>query len=274
MFLDYFDEVYVINLKRRIDRRAAMQEQLDLHGIPFTFFEATDNEANGVAGLIDSMKRLFTHALEKRQERILVFEDDCAFLVAEPIPFLQECLKQLPRDFQLFYLGLNLLSRPLRISENILKVVDCYSTHCIAYSRSAMIHLLKRLNQVEPLPYDQFIRNEILYQNRSYCTFPMLVTQSESYSDIEKSQPQWGKLMTVSFNTHTRNLQVKGNEIAYCHQGHAINGHVPMLDENKHEVQYPEYIGRVCDCKRFLYGEGLCDTCGGEKWKVIWKEKV
>jgi GR25 family glycosyltransferase involved in LPS biosynthesis len=205
MFLDFFDQVYVINLPERVDRRMQMKEQLDQYKIPFTFFEATKDE-NGVKGLVETMKRLFRHCLDKKHQRVIILEDDASFLVGDPVSFLKEVIPQIPKDFQLFHLGLNLLAPPKRISENVLKVVDCYSTHAICYSAEGMKVCLERLEEVPLMPYDIFIRQEIICRGATYCTFPMLATQRESYSDIEKGYPLWGKLMTMTYAQMTRNI--------------------------------------------------------------------
>jgi len=205
MFLDFFDEVYCINLPHRVDRRMEMQEELDKAGIPFTFFEATKDD-NGVKGLVETMKRLFRHCLDKRQSNVVILEDDAKFLVEDPVAFLKEVLPQLPKDYQLFHLGLNLLAPPKRISANILKIVDCYSTHAIAYSAGAMQICLERLEEVPVQPYDIFVRAEMLCRGASYCTFPMLATQRESFSDIELNYPPWGKLMAMTYAQMTRNV--------------------------------------------------------------------
>jgi len=205
MFLDFFSEVYVINLAHRTDRRTEMQDHLDKVGMPFTFFEATKDD-NGVKGLVETMKRLFRHILDKRQERVIILEDDALFLVPEPVDFLKQVIPQIPKDFQLFHLGLNLLAPPKRVSENVLKVIDCYSTHAIAYHKRGVEVCLERLEEVPLMPFDIFIRQEILCRGASYCSFPMLATQRESYSDIEKSFPPWGKLMAMTYAQMTRNI--------------------------------------------------------------------
>ena len=61
-------------------------------------------------------------------------------------------------------------------------------------------------------------------------------------------------------------------EIVYCINGHVIDGIAPMLDETKFEVQHPELIGKVCDCKKVKFNEGRCPTCSGEKWRIKWEE--
>ena len=274
MFLNFFDEVYVINLPHRLDRRQEMNEELGRHGIPFTIFEATLDD-NGIKGLVETMKRFFRHALSKKQSNVMVLEDDAHFMVNNPVQFLAEVLPQLPKDYQLFYLGLNLLERPIRMSDNILKVRDAYSTHAICYSAEGMRACLEMLEVVPLMPYDIFMRQEIIPRNAAYCTFPMMATQRESYSDIEKRFPEWGKLMLQTFNIHTKNLQQQpmATEIVHCVYGHQFNGNMPVVDETLFQIQKPELVGKTCDCGRFVYDEGLCPTCSGDKWKVIWREK-
>jgi hypothetical protein len=101
----------------------------------------------------------------------------------------------------------------------------------------------------------------------------MMATQRENYSDIEKSIPKWGQLMATTFAMHTKNLQIMAQEIAHCIHGHEIEGRTPYVDEYKFETQNHELIGKTCDCGRFVYSEGKCPTCSGEKWRVIWTEK-
>jgi hypothetical protein len=63
------------------------------------------------------------------------------------------------------------------------------------------------------------------------------------------------------------------NEIVYCRHGHVLNGQVPLVDETKFELQYPQYVGQVCDCGRFVYTENKCPTCSGDKWRIVWVDK-
>jgi len=102
----------------------------------------------------------------------------------------------------------------------------------------------------------------------------MMATQRVSYSDIEKKDdPEWGKLMAITYAMHTKNIKPMANEIAYCINGHQIDGKVPWIDETKFETQHPELVGKTCDCGRFVYTEDKCPTCSGDKWRIIWTEK-
>lgn len=274
MFLDFFDEVYVINLPHRVDRREVMIGQLSVFGMPYRFFDAT-KEDDGAVGLVKTMKKLLTEAIGAGHKNVMILEDDAEFLI-EPVPFLKQVLPQLPKDYHLFYFGLSLLASPVRVSENILKISDCYSTHAMTYSLEGMKSVLDKLNAVPDdkiQPYDVFMRDQVLPVSPAYCTYPMLATQFDSYSDIQNSNPPWKKIMAQTYAMHTKRLKPMATEIYPCHSGHLIDGVFPQVDETKFEVQNPHLINKYCDCGTFRYTEGKCETCQGDRWRIIWKEK-
>jgi GR25 family glycosyltransferase involved in LPS biosynthesis len=204
MVLDFFDEIVVISLEDRVDRRMFMQQQMEKYGLPYRIFNAIRHPL-GVNGLVESMKAVFKECVGKRNLNTLILEDDATFVV-DPVAFLKEAIPQLPKPYDLFFLGLNLLTRPRRISANILKVEDSYSTHAICYSYEGMKFMMERLDEVAVAPYDQIVRTQILCRGRSFCTYPLLATQRPGYSDIENKEIDWGKLMSMTYNIHTKNI--------------------------------------------------------------------
>lgn len=271
MVNEFFDEVYVVSLLERQDRRDIIKCELDKQGIPFTFFDAV-KEDNGILGLVKSMQQLFSLALSKGQERILVLEDDNKFLIPNVKSFLREVMPQLPKDYFTFHLGLNLLTQPTRISENILKVNQSYSTHAIGYQRKSMELILQMLGQVELTAYDIFLRDNIQTYGKSYCTFPMIATQRTNFSDIEGKITNWHDLMVMTYSMHTKNLNSMPAETTPCFNGHLIDGQIPSIDPSKFELQHPELIGRICDCKSLIYqGEEECG-CAIKEWRIKWGE--
>lgn len=61
-------------------------------------------------------------------------------------------------------------------------------------------------------------------------------------------------------------------EIIPCAHGHVIDGVIPTVDPLVFSVQYPDLVGKVCDCGKLKYFEEKCLTCNGDKWKIVWKE--
>ena len=272
MILDFFDDIIVVSLPHRLDRRSNMIAQMEKHCLPFRFFDATWDQNNGAHGLMITMKSLLSECLSKRMQNVIILEDDAKFLLP-PEPFLKEIIPQIPKKYDLFYLGLNPLAQLTKMSTNVLKVKDCYSTHAICYSKQGMELVLDRMEYASAKVYDIFMREEVVPRGMSYCTYPMRATQDETHSDIEKTQPKWGQLMAMSYAMHTKKMSIMATEIAYCIGQHQIGGVTPEVDEQMFEVQHPELIGQVCDCQRFVYDEGKCETCNGDRWRVQWKEK-
>jgi GR25 family glycosyltransferase involved in LPS biosynthesis len=198
------DEVYVINLPERIDRREAIEKEMLQYGITYTLFNAVKND-NGILGLLDSMKNLFREAISKNQFNIMVLEDDGTFL-APPIDFLNTVIPQLPKDYHCLYLGVNLTAQPTRIKENILKIKKAYCTVAIIYSRQAMEFILSMLDD-HITAYDIILMNNLQGMGHCYATYPMLVTQRPGYSNIEKRDLDWGQLMSMTFGMHTKNME-------------------------------------------------------------------
>ena len=56
-----------------------------------------------------------------------------------------------------------------------------------------------------------------------------------------------------------------------CRNEHTFGGIVPTVDANKHEVQHPELMGKLCDCRRMKYNERKCN-CGVRQWKIELQE--
>ncbi len=273
MINELVDKVFLVNLDSRKDRLEISDCALKEQGIEYERFPAV-YDVNGVKGLLLSMRNLFRLCIAMNYTKgVLVFEDDVEFLLPI-VPFLRECLPQLPKDYLTFHLGLNLLSVPKRVSPNLLLIDQSYSTHAIIYSFEAVKLLLPLLERPENKAYDILMRDELQIYCRSYASFPMIATQRTNHSDIEGKEINWKDLSVSSYNRLTKDLQ-RMEEIAYCNNGHLINWtrYEETIDPLRLEVQHPELIGKVCDCKRMTYFEEQCN-CGSPEWRIVWKENI
>jgi len=190
---DYFDEIFLINLPDRPDRLKAASAEFEKYNIPFTVWGATPHE-NGMYGLNLTMKHLFESNSDKN--RILVFEDDVKF-VEDPNLYMGKCIEQLKEtgSWKLFYLGINMDNEQNTFNKftapNLLPVTFGYGTHAVAYNRSAITDLIYQLNNcyIFETPYDKIIANSLQKQpDKCFCSYPLLVTQRDGYSDIQKSE--------------------------------------------------------------------------------------
>jgi GR25 family glycosyltransferase involved in LPS biosynthesis len=206
MWHDFFDAIVLLNLDRRADRLEQSTQTLNEYGIPFQRFAATENES-GAIGLAMTMKSLFVSALDNKVNKILVFEDDVSFVVS-PDQFtetMNKCTNDLSTfDWGCFYLGLQ-HCRQFQAwkTPNLLHVNMGYSTHAVAYSKHAMEFFI-RMQVNEPI--DNFLVREYQPYNTSYCSYPLLATQLNSYSDIAKDKPNWDRYISPNFERFTKDI--------------------------------------------------------------------
>ena len=256
---DYFDEIFLINLPDRPERLADATTELNKYEIPFKVWDAFKDD-NGVYGLNFTMQSLFLHCTENKNKRTLVFEDDVQF-VNDPSFFMPKCVEQLqisdngPLPWEMFYLGLNMDNEnnlfPGFVDNNLLAVDFCYATHAVAYTGEAIIKILERLAYQRALvskfssnlkPFDQIINETIGLGIRTrLCTYPLLATQADGYSDIEK----------------------KNSTFEYIEQRY--NNSIKHLLQGKKEIIYTEHLAgdfedglQVCR----LCGHVICDYTG------------
>jgi GR25 family glycosyltransferase involved in LPS biosynthesis len=200
-------QIFVINLLKRNDRRHQIEQELSKYNIPFLLWTAIEDE-NGAEGLRQTMVELFESCLKNGYQRVLIFEDD-AVMIEDINKYMPLCLEQLPEDFDLFYLGCQHNQKFERFhSENILPVFSAFSTHAVLWSESGMKKFLERCNG---LPIDREIRNKIQGDDKCYVSYPMLVSQRPSFSDIDGCVRDWSKWL---------------EQLYYKNINHLINGGV------------------------------------------------
>ncbi len=159
-----FDAVYCINLDRRPDRWTEFLRRVpeDWPFKPVSRFPATDgqlcpkpawwNESAGAWGCLRSHLRIIEDCLNSGFESVLIFEDDAVFNELF-VRDLQKFLQNLPADWQMIYLGGQLLREgfrpPTRISDEVYRPYNINRTHAYAVRGAAMLrslyeHLLSR----------------------------------------------------------------------------------------------------------------------------------
>lgn len=198
------DLCYVLNLPNRVDRRATIGDHLTHHKIEFEFYDAIPDEI-GWKGLIKTIRRLFIEIYQgTTYNNVLVFEDDAKFLY-DPHGVMNKCMNDLPQNYMMLQLGYNLLAPVARVADNIISIRSSYSTHAILYSREAMAEILSA-TALEDEPYDIALMKKLQVMGRCFGVYPRLCTQRAGYSDIEKKDIDWGKLMDITCRQYTKHL--------------------------------------------------------------------
>lgn len=208
MWQPYFEHIAVVNLKSRTDRLQSSTELLDRLGVTYEVWEATENKEKPILGLVDSMQRYFRKVLAAGGERCLVFEDDIKELFHHETVFcetMNKCIEQLPNDWDLFYLGCNVAYGIEKFySENLVTLKMAYATHAVAYSKRAMEFVIDR--EIRE-PFDNCLVRDFQPNAKVFCSYPMLFTQAESYSDIEKKNTDYSRFLETRFNAAIKKIK-------------------------------------------------------------------
>lgn len=224
MWTNYFDRIFLLNLKSRADRLEDSITELEKYKIPFEWYEATPDN-NGEEGVYKSLTRIFREALANGWDRVLVFEDDVEIVHEDFNEIMDKCVKQLPEDWEQFLLGCNLLCPSTGFqNKNLIKVQMSYALHAAAYSKSFMVQFL---SLPKSLPVDRMIALTIMRNNKTYASYPMLCNQRLSKSSINDYSPDmpglrpywdeevgtvnWGKFMKEQYEKHTAHLKINQN---------------------------------------------------------------
>ena len=206
-WIEYFDQICIINLARRTDRMTFISDMLhDYQIVPFVRVEAHDNAVNPRKGLVTTMQAIFSSAIGLGYKRIMILEDDATPLVSKEVfhDTMNSCVEQLPPNWDLLYLGCNASGGFHKgyFTPNLLEVQLAYATHAVCYSRRAMEFISKRtINE----PVDNYIVREFQPNHVVLCTYPMLMTQIPGHSDIGGSHCDWSNELEKRFE---QNIQM------------------------------------------------------------------
>ena len=204
--MKYFDKIFVVSLPNEVGRKRmeVTLPHLAEHGIDYDLWEATENQ-NGVVGLLQSMHRLFTHCIEEGYEAVLVLEDDTVFKVSF-WDFIREIWPQVPANYHCLFLACTLMSRPQRISANILRIGSSYCTNAIVYTLESMRLILPMIERNPTQAYDITLMKELQPSGLCLATYPQMCFQRKGYSSIEKIEMDWESYQAQSFQMHTHNI--------------------------------------------------------------------
>ncbi len=189
---DYFEEIYCINLDERSDRWEHAQKEFEKVGIKdrvHRFSAIRDND--GRVGIIKSNLGIIKLAKKKGLKNVLVFEDDVEFIVDNPQDVLAKSLEQVNLDWSLFYLGANTHNKLIKIKPNLILLKNAFAVHSMAYSEKIYDTFIKRYEGVTKITshsdiLDVYFAQHIQEKNICLMVNPMMTTQMNSYSDIEK----------------------------------------------------------------------------------------
>jgi len=209
---EYFDCVYVINLRRRPDRLAHITRELEKIHAKFKLIEAVDGniiECNkdvgngwnyrGVTGCAYSHRKIYTDALDNNYKQILVVEDDNVFMSGFNDMF-ESFIRQVPADWEMLYFGGNHQARTKAVNINVERLSHTYTTNCYAIKCHIIPVLLENLPEDMKklaVPIDVLLTT-IQKRNKVYSHKPHICWQLSDFSDIENKQQEVSYLKSHS----------------------------------------------------------------------------
>jgi GR25 family glycosyltransferase involved in LPS biosynthesis len=198
---EYFDHIYCINLDRRPDKWKNCLLEFEKHDIVVERITAIDGNPNneikneikepyvykpGIIGCALSHLKIVKDALENNYKNILILEDDIVFEEEVNYKF-SEYINKIPLDWQLLYFGGNHLGEHFtEINDNVFKITNTYTTHCIGMKNEFFKKFIARVELSIDYPID-VIYAELQKSNSAYCFKPHLAWQRKGFSDIDNA---------------------------------------------------------------------------------------
>lgn len=197
---EYFDKIYVLSLKRNIDRRNLISERLKIVGIEFEFFDACDGQVldniwvkfdnpffttrNYLACAISHLS-IYNDALSRGFNKILILEDD-----VKPHKNIQNLFKswetQIPTDYELLYFGwiplnddcsmwtYNIIDDKF-LNNNLIKSHNLWGLYAYSPSRHLMSEMIDIYNKSFPMEIDRYFVEFIQRERKSFAVWPQLI---------------------------------------------------------------------------------------------------
>lgn len=217
---DTFDNIYCLNLKERSDRWDQCVKNFEKYDIKnYEHFlaykvraEDISPKREGQLGCAFSFCEIFKDAKEKQYNSILILEDDFDFLFEKDVLFekLNLCLDELPKDWDMFYLGANVMDEihetPLEnYSNNLLRLLSGYTLHSVAISKQGIEKITSEEKWDVDILYkyeaiDVFFAQIFQIKNRCFLSKEILSTQRPDFSSIEGTFYNYQDLMVNRFN--------------------------------------------------------------------------
>lgn len=188
---------YCINLPERTERWQQVSAEFKRVGIENIIKFDAIRIAPGFNGCRESHLAI----LEKCRglKRFTIFEDDVQFC-DDPMYVLFEAEKQLPPDWDMLYLGANLMQPIDRYSNNLCRLKNAYCTHAMIFNNPELPDFI--LSHREGMrKIDVFYQSDVQDKFNCFITYPMIATQADSYSDIINRQTFYSKSMIDNFNS-------------------------------------------------------------------------
>lgn len=191
---------FCINLPERPEKwEAAQTEFKKLRGdvLKWTATKMTP----GYDGCRTSHLELLKHArFEYPNENLMVFEDDALFCVDNPQDLIEQSMRELPKDWDMLYLGATLTEPVQKYSEHLYRITKAWTTHAMIFNHKSKVIDFILENNGGGRKIDVFYADVVQNQFKCFITYPMIATQRNGYSDILNKNVPNGDIIRDYYN--------------------------------------------------------------------------
>lgn len=137
-----------------------------------------------------SERNILLDFLHSDADTLLHLEDDVVF---RDLGHLEQALSELPEDWDIVYLGANLVlwnngePWPIYYTPRLFKVMCAWTTHAIAYRKKCVRTLLEKQPEFSVQMWDNYLSNRLPELN-AFIVAPMVAYQRPRFSSI------WGRV--------------------------------------------------------------------------------
>lgn len=137
-----------------------------------------------------SMNQILREFHESEDKTLLHVEDDCSF---QELWHLEYALHQLPEDWDIVYLGANLVlweqekpMPPVRHSNYLWRVYGAWATHAVGFNKKVVPFILENQPDYSERMFDNWLSTQLPNLN-AFVVAPMVAYQRARFSSI------WGR---------------------------------------------------------------------------------
>ena len=203
MDVNNLENIYYINLKERIDRKKHVESELDKLCWNYKRFDAVKAKS-GRVGCSMSHLKLLRMAKKDKLPYIVIIEDDIQFKDVELFKKLFNNFMDSKLEYDVFLLAGNLRHPAVKITENIIRAYRSFTTTGYIVKSHYYDKMIKNiqeglnrllLNDNNGINAIDTYLMKLQLIDRWYISYPRTVTQKPDWSDIEKKEVNYDKVM-------------------------------------------------------------------------------
>jgi glycosyl transferase family 25 len=207
--------IFYINLESRLDRRIHVENQMKNVGLKAVRFNAIKHE-DGAIGCSMSHLELLKMAKNENLDHILIMEDDITFLHPRIFRHSLNYFLSSNNHYDVLLIAGNNMGNYSRVNEFSVKITKCQTTTGYLVRSHYYDKLIQNIETgIQNLLQNPTMRNDfaidahwksLQLSDKWYLLTPLTITQRPDYSDIEKQEINYNRVMLDLDKKYLRHL--------------------------------------------------------------------